>query len=136
LGRSRGGFGTKIHAIVDALGNPLGFTLTDSAQADIGQVIELLEKAPEAEAVLADKGYDSDALVDPIEAMPAEAVIPPRAHRKAPRAYDRERYKARNLVECFFNKLNQFRRIATRYEKLAAHFAAMVICGCIVLWLK
>ena len=136
MGRSRGGFGTKIHAIVDALGNPLGFTLTGSEQSDIGQATELLDKVPNAEAVLGDKGYDSDALVEYIEAMPAEAVIPPRSNRKSPRTYDRHRYQARNLIERFFNKLKQFRRVATRYEKLSAHFAAMVICGCIVLWLK
>lgn len=136
MGRSCSGFGTKIHAIVDALGNPLGLTLTGSEHADIGQAIELLDKAPDAEAALADKGYDSDALVEHIETIPAAAVIPPRSNRSSPRAYDRHRYKARNLVEGFFNRLKQFRRIATRYEKRAAHFAAMVICGCIVLWLK
>jgi transposase len=91
---------------------------------------------PEAGAVIADKGYDADALVERIKWRRAEAIIPPRANRTALREYDRHRYKARNLVERFFNRLKQFRRIATRYEKLALHFAAMVICGCIVLWLK
>lgn len=96
----------------------------------------LLEKARSAGAVIADKGYDSDALVEHIHAHEAEAIIPPRANRNAPRAYDWHRYQARNLVERFFNRLKQFRRVATRYEKLAAHFAAMVTCVCIVLWLK
>lgn len=110
--------------------------MTGSEQADICQASELLEQALNAEAVIADKGYDSDALVQRIEAKGAQAVIPPRSNRRSPRAYDRHRYKARNLVERCFNRLKQFRRIATRYEKLSAHFAAMVICGCIVLWLK
>lgn len=110
--------------------------MTGAEQADITQACALLDKAPEAEAVIADKGYDSDALVQQIEAMHAESIIPPRSNRKAPRGYDQQRYQARNLVERFFNRLKQFRRIATRYEKLAVHFAAMVTCGCIVLWLK
>ncbi|MDN5871644.1 MAG: IS5 family transposase [Nitrococcus sp.] len=114
LGRSRGGFGTKIHSIVDALGNPIGFTLTGSEQADIRQATQLLEHAPSAEAVIADKAYDSDALVQHIEAAGAESIIPPRSNRTSPRTYDQHRYKARNLVERFFNRLNQFRRIATR----------------------
>jgi len=86
--------------------------------------------------VIADKGYDADALVERIKAQQAEAIIPPRSNRKTPRDYDRHRYKARNLVERFFNQLKQFRRVATRYEKLASHFAAMVTCRCIILWLK
>jgi transposase len=136
LGRSRGGFGTKIHALVDALGNPIGFTLTGAEQADISQAPALLDQAPNTQAVIADKGYDADALVERIQAQHAEAIIPPRSNRKQPRDYDRHRYQARNLVERFFSRLKQFRRIATRYEKLASHFAAMVTCGCIMIWLK
>lgn len=85
--------------------------------------------------MIADKGYDADDLVERIESQHAEAVIPPRSNRNHPRDYDRHRYKARNLVERCFNRLKQFRRVATRYEKLAAHFAAMVTCACIMLWL-
>lgn len=86
--------------------------------------------------MIADKGYDADALVKRIEAGGAEAIIPSRSNRLAPREYDRHRYQARNLVERFFNALKQFRRIATRYEKLDVNFLAMVSCGCIMLWLK
>ena len=136
MGRSRGGFGTKIHGIIDALGNPIAFTLTGAEQADITQAFDLLDEALGASAVIADKGYDSDALVEHIQSRKAEAIIPPRSNRKGLREYDRHRYKARNLVERFFIRLKQFRRIATRYEKLALHFAAMVTCVCIVLWLK
>lgn len=85
--------------------------------------------------MIADKGYDADALVERIESQQAEAIIPPRSNRKRPRADDRHRYQARNLIERCFNRLKQFRRVATRYEKLAAHFAATVTCACIVLWL-
>lgn len=86
--------------------------------------------------MIADKGYDADALVERIEARQAEVIIPPRSHRKTARGCDWHRYKARNLVERCFNRLKQFRRVATRYEKLAAHFSAMVLCACIMLWLK
>lgn len=85
--------------------------------------------------MIADKGYDADAFVEYIESRQAEPIIPPRSNRKRPRPYDRHRYQARNLIERGFNRLKQFRRVATRYEKLAAHFAAMVTCACIMLWL-
>ena len=119
-----------------ALGNPIGFTLTGANVADITEAPALLDQAPGAEAVLGDKGYDANTLVERIQNTGAEAIIPPRSNRKTPRPYDTHRYKARHLVERFFNQLKQFRRIATRYEKLADHFAAMVTCRCIVLWLR
>lgn len=86
--------------------------------------------------MIADKGYDSDDLVERIKAQHAEAVIPPRSNRTNLRDYDRHRYKARNLVERCFNLLKQHRRVATRYEKLSAHFAAMLLCRFILIWLK
>ncbi len=86
LGRSRGGFGTKIHAITDALGNPLDFVLTGGQASDIGQAEALLALTPEgAEAFIGDKGYDSDAPVQAIEARSMEAVIPPRSNRTGQR---------------------------------------------------
>ncbi len=85
--------------------------------------------------MIADKGYDADALVERIASQYAQAIIPPRSNRNNPRDYDRHRYQACNLVERCFNWLKQFRRIATRYEKLAIRFAAMLTCAFIVLWL-
>jgi len=106
LGRSRGGFGTKIHAITDALGNPLDFVLTGGQASDIGQADTLLEMTPEgAQAFVGDKGYDSDAFVQAIEARGLEAVIPPRSNRKDGRECDWFVYKERHLIECFFNKI-------------------------------
>lgn len=110
--------------------------MTGANLADITEAPALLDQAPGADAVIADKGYDANALVERIETAGAEAIIPPRSNRRTPRSYDTHRYRARNLVERFFNQLKQFRRIATRYEKLAKHFAAMVTCRCIVLWLR
>lgn len=87
------------------------------------------------EAVIADKGYDSDALIETIEANGAQAIIPPRRHRNTQRAIDWHRYKARNLVERFFNRLKQFRRLATRYDKLAHRFNAFLQLACAYIWL-
>ena len=88
-----------------------------------------------AGAVIADKGYDSDPFVGAIQTTGAKAIIPPRSNRRTPREYDRERYKARNLVERFFNRLKQFRRLATRYDKLARRFNAFLHLACAYIWL-
>lgn len=85
---------------------------------------------------MADKGYDSTALVQVIENMGAEAVIPPRSNRKTPRHYDADLYVERHKVECMFNKMKNFRRIATRYDKLACSFLSFVLIVGIYLWLK
>ena len=98
LGRSRGGFGTKIHVAVNGLGLPVTLALTPGQAADVTQVPTLLAGA-EPEVVIADKGYDSDAVVEAIEAAGAEAVIPPKKNRTVQRPYDRDRYKDRNLAE-------------------------------------
>lgn len=119
---------------MDALGNPLRLILTGGHVADITQGPALIE-ALRTDAVIADKGYDSDAFVETIAKAGAQAVIPPRRNRRAPRDFDRERYKARNLVERFFNRLKQFRRLATRYDKLAHRFNAFLLVACAYIWL-
>ena len=94
LGRSRGGFGTKIHAVTDALGNPLDFILTGGQASDIGQAEALLQLTPEgAQALAADKGYDSDKFVAALEARGMEAITPPRVNRISPRECDWFAYK-------------------------------------------
>jgi transposase len=135
LGRSRGGLTTKIHGAISGLGLPAKVLLTPGQAADVGQAEELLEGSP-PEVVIADEAYDSKALVDAIEARGAEAVIPPRSNRKEPREYDRERYKDRNLVERFWHKLKQYRRVATRYEKTARNFLAFVHVASIMVLLR
>ncbi len=99
--------------------------LTPGQQADITQA-ELLLEGYQPDAVLADKGYDADALVKRIEAKGAQAVIPPKSNRKEPRDYDKDLYKERNLVERFMNRIKHYRRIATRYEKTARNFLGFV----------
>ena len=126
LGRSRGGVSTKIHVATDGLGKPTQIFLSPGQDHDITKAPELIRDS-EAEKVIADKAYDSDAFVAQIEAQGATAVIPPRENRKEPRDYDREDYKKRNVVERFINRLKQCRRVATRYEKTARNFLGFVL---------
>ena len=136
IGRSKGGLSTKIHATVDALGNPTGFLLTPGQACDLEGADALLP-ALEAPVVLADKGYDADQRVlQPLAQAGKTAVIPPRANRKLPRAYDQHLYQARHLIENFFCKLKQFRAIATRYDKTARNFLAAVHLAAVTVWLN
>jgi transposase len=134
LGRSRGGFGTKLHIAVDGLGNPVEFILTGGQEADINQGPALIE-GHDAKAVIADKGYDGDDFVATIEARGAEAVIPPKKNRIFQREYDKHTYKERNLAERFINRIKQYRRVATRYEKTARNFLGFVHVAAIMVLL-
>jgi transposase len=136
IGRSRGGLSTKIHALVDALGNPIGFFLTGGEAHDLVGADHLLPTM-DADTLLADKAFDADARVlEPLAAAGKTAVIPPRTNRSSPRDYDRELYAARHLIENFFAKIKQFRAIATRYEKTARNFLAAVQFVASVVWLN
>ena len=135
MGRSRGGFSTKLHVSVNGLGLPVELQLTPGQQADVTQAESLL-KGYQPKAVLADKGYDSDALVEAIEAKGAEVVIPPKSNRKEPRDYDKNLYKERNLVERFMNRIKHYRRVATRYEKTARNFLGFVHVAAIMVLLQ
>ena len=136
LGRSRGGFSTKIHVSVDGLGNPLRFILTAGQRHDCTQAEALIIDL-DFELVIADKAYDVDdfiALI--IKQYEAEAVIPSRAKRKQPRDYDAHLYKERHLVECFINKIKHYRRIFSRFEKLAhRYFSFLSFIGALI-WLR
>lgn len=136
LGRSRGGFSTKLHATCDSHGNPLRFILTPGQASDHTQAHALLADFQIKEAVLADKGYDSDALAKTITETGADCVIPPTKKRKQQREYDVHLYKERNQVERLFNKLKNFRRVATRYDKLDVAFLSFIHLAAIYLWLK
>ena len=135
MGRSRGGFSTKIHIAVDALGNPVEFILTGGQQADVTQAKPLM-LGHQADAVIADKAYDSDAVVDAAKRQGAEAVIPSKKNRKVPRDYDKHVYKERKKVEWFINLIKQYRRVATRYEKTARNFLGFVHVASIMVLLR
>ena len=110
------------------------FVLTGGEVGDVTQAKTLL-LGIDTHAVVADKGYDSDALVQFIREGEAKAVIPPRCNRLQKRRVDRRRYRARNLIERCFCRLKHFRRIATRYEKLAQHYASFLALSAAVVWL-
>lgn len=119
VGRSRGGLTTKVHLVVDALGLPLDFEVTQGQRHDIVPAPELVGRTqPQCH----DNG--------------CETVIPSRAKRTNPQEYDKELYKARSEVECTFNLLEQARRFATRYEKTLRNYTAVVAIGCAMLWLR
>ncbi|HEY5105310.1 MAG TPA: IS5 family transposase, partial [Caulobacteraceae bacterium] len=124
IGRSRGGLSTKIHALVDALGNPIAFRLTAGQAHDLEGADALLPQM-EASTLLADKAYDADErVIEPLQAAGKTAVIPPKSNRKVQRPYDEDLYEARHLIENFFCRIKQFRAIATRYDKRAINFLA------------
>jgi transposase len=135
LGRSRGGFSCKIHALTDALGWPVRFILTGGQAADITQAIPLMQGI-RTRVLLADKGYDADALLDWLTARDIAAVILPKANRKVQRNCNWYLYKERHVIECMFGKLKYYRRIASRFEKKASHFKAMLAFAAALLWLR
>ena len=126
---------TKIHAAGDALGNPVRLIGSPGQRNDIAFAHDLVEGFA-ADATIADKGYDADHLCDRIAEAGGEVVIPPKRNRTVKRPYDIELYKERNIIERFFNKLKQFRRVATRYDKHLANFMGFVKLAAIAIWLK
>lgn len=126
---------TKIHVVVDALGNPVAVSLTPGQTSDLSQAEPLLEEvAPRA--FLADKAYDADALIEALKERGITPVIPPKANRLVKRETDFALYRERNLVERFFCKLKGFRALATRYDKLATTFLAAIHLACALFWLN
>jgi transposase len=135
LGRSRGGFSTKIHAVTDALGNPLRFSLTGGHRNDITQAIPLTKDIENA-SVIADKGYDSDAFVEHLESNNCEPEIPPRKNRNELREYDKDLYEERHKIELFFGKIKHFRRVFSRFDKSAASYLSYVYFVGTLIWLR
>ena len=126
---------SKIHLAVRGLGLPVRCLLTGGQRNDITQARELIDGLS-AEWVIGDTAYDADHLRHDIAGMGAGAVIPSHPSRAIKFPLDKALYKERHLVECCFNKLKQFRRIATRYEKTARNYLAMVTVAATVLWLR
>ncbi len=126
---------TKIHACVEGLGQLACSTLTGGQVADITQAQSLIEQIQPG-AVLADKAYDADALLAYIDSKDAKAVIPPKTNRKNQRRFDTHQYRNRNVIERFFAKLKQFRRVATRYDKLDSRFTSFIALAASVIWLQ
>ena len=126
---------TKIHALVDALSNPVEAMLSPGQDHDLTHAPPLIE-AVDPGALIADKAFDADAFIAALNKRAIVPVIPPKSNRQTPRACDFVLYCERNLVERFFNILKHFRAIATRYDKLAKTFLAGVHLACAAILLK
>lgn len=135
LGRSSGGFTTKLHAIVDALGNPLKFSLTPGQAHDSTQAHSLTQGIKSA-AMAGDKAYDYSAYIDYLNDNDCIAVIPVKKNRLTIRLYDKYLYRERHQIECFFGKIKHFRRVFSRYEKSAQCYLSVIYFVSMLLWLK
>ena len=136
MGRSRGGLTTKIHAVVDANGNPITLKLSEGQAHDGRSAADLLDTVQTGQILLADRGYDSDALRKTMAERGAWANIKPMPNRKNIPAFSPFLYRYRNLVERFFNKLKHFRAIATRYDKRAENYLAGIKLASARIWMR
>jgi transposase len=136
MGRSRGGLTTKIHALVDACGLPIALKLTEGQAHDGTTGADMLRALPKDAILLADRGYDSDALRTQIAAQGAYANIRPLDRRIAQPAFSPRVYRMRNKVERFFNRIKHFRAIATRFDKHDANYLASIKLAALRLWLS
>ena len=126
---------TKIHTLADAQGRPVRFILTAGQAHDVTTVPELLNGL-EAEGIIADRAYDTNAVRNLIAECGAEAVIPSTRTRTVPIPHDAVAYKLRNRIERFFNKLKNFRRIATRYDRRAIYFLSALYLASAMIWMR
>ena len=136
MGRSRGGLTTKIHALVDANGLPISLKLTEGQAHDGKSAADMLEGLGEGQILLADRGYDSDALRAALNERGAWGNIKPMPGRVNIPPFSAFLYRYRNLVERFFNKLKHFRAVATRFEKHDANYLALVKLAASRIWMR
>src|SRR5512138_1278656 len=134
VGRSRGGLTSKIHAVVDSRGLPVPLAITTGEAHDNRLAAKLLSRLKSGSMLLADRGYDADWIRDLVRQHGAWANIPPKRNRIEALCFSPYLYRARNLVERFFNKIKQCRRIATRYDKLAANYLVFIKLAAIRIW--
>jgi transposase len=135
LGRSRGGLTTKIHLLADESGLPVDFLLTGGQVHDCTQALPLLANR-KPKAVIADKGYDTEAILQHLSQSAIQAVIPPRSNRIVQRSFNKILYKQRNRIERTFAHLKQFRRLSTRFDRIRDNFKATVALTCVWMHLK
>ncbi len=117
------------------MGNPLRFILTGGEKHDSPQAEKLIEGFP-ADALIADKGYDSIDLIKKVESNGMQVVIPPRSNRKEQREYDKHLYKERHLVECFIGKIKHYRRIFSRFDKLSKNYLGFLSFVSTLIWIR
>jgi len=136
MGRSRGGLTTKIHAVVDANGNPITLKLTAGQAHDGRSATDMLDTVGPGQILLADRAYDSDAMRQSLAERGAWANVKPMPGRKRIPAFSPYLYRFRNLVERFFNKIKHYRAIATRFEKHDANYLALVKLAASRIWMR
>ncbi|MFT3810918.1 MAG: IS5 family transposase [Micropepsaceae bacterium] len=137
IGRSRGGRTTKLHGLVDHHGKPRVLLLSPGNTNDVTMAAALIEAAGPFTKLLADKGYDANHLRQLLARRGAEVVIPSTTSRRAPIPYDKIAYRDRNRVERMWCRLKDFRRVATRYDKLARNFlSGALIAAICAYWLN
>jgi transposase len=136
MGRSRGGLTTKIHAVVDANGNPITLKLSEGQAHDGRSAADMLDTVGPGQTLLADRAYDSDALRQSLANRGASANVKPMPHRVNIPPFSPHLYRFRNLVERFFNKLKHCRAIATRFEKHDANYLALVKLAAARIWMR
>jgi transposase len=136
IGVSRGGRTTKLHTLTDEQGRPRAFLLTGGNVADCRAAEALLPQVPPDTLVIADRGYDTNTLREGINNRGATPNIPPKANRRFKPPFSRVLYRGRNAIERMFGRLKDFRRIATRYDRLARNFLAAVhLTAAVCYWL-
>ena len=147
LGRSKGGFSTKIHIQAEGMGKPMQFVLTAGQCSDV-KGFDLLNTALKVKRLgrgqpkqrprylLGDKGYDAQGIRRTLRRQHTTPVIPKRKNAKHKPRFNRGLYRERNRIERLINRLKQFRRVATRYEKRAENYLAMLMIAAILIWLK
>ena len=136
IGRTRGGLNSKLHAVCDGDGKPLILVLTAGQVSGYLGADTVLPALPEADVMIADRGYDNNRLRKALTERNIKPCIPGRANRKEPIVYDTELYKSRNLIERLFGRLKDWRRIATRYDRCAHTFySAICIAATVIFWL-
>jgi transposase len=136
MGRSRGGLTTKIHAVVDANGNPIALKLSEGQAHDGRSAADMLDSISAGQTLRADRAYDSDVLRHTLADRGAWANVKPMPGRVNVPVFSPHLYRLRNLVERFFNKLKHFRAIATRFEKHDANYLALVKLAAARIWMR
>ena len=134
-GSHKRGLNTKLHLAVDSFGMPVRAIITDRTVADCSKTGELIEGI-DADYLLADRGYDTDSVIEQVREAKMETVIPPKKNRKIQREYNHAIYENRHQIENTFLKLKRWRGIATRYAKKASSYMASVQIACLILWLQ
>ncbi len=136
MGRSRGGLTSKIHALVDAEGRPIRLELTPGQVHDGAMAATFLPDLQPGAILLADRAYDSNAIRNEAKARSVWTNIPPKRNRTASISFSRWVYRQRNLVERFFNRIKQYRGIATRYDKCPFNFLAAIKLVSSLIWIR